>query len=123
MRLGWEDGRTEAWSYTEIDRTASFGLSLKGTGWSRPDDTFGLAGVINGLSHPHRDYLAGGGTGFMLGDGALNYGYEQILEMYYNYQLRRGLSLAFDYQFVQNPGYNKDRGPVHIFAGRIHWEF
>jgi len=122
-RLGWDDGRTEAWAFTEIDRTASLGLLAKGKKWSRPDDEVGLAVVVNGLSGPHRDYLAAGGIGFIIGDGRLNYGLEQIIETYYNWQLKKGINVTFDFQGVNHPAYNRDRGPVALFALRAHFEY
>ena len=80
-RLGWSDGKTEAWVFTDVDYTASLGVSLKGESWGRPGDTVGIAGVLNGLSEVHREYLAAGGTGILAGDGALTYGLEEILEV------------------------------------------
>jgi high affinity Mn2+ porin len=96
---------------------------LKGTFWGRPNDKIGAAGVIEGLSGEARAYFAAGGLGILIGDGALNYQPEKILETYYSYSLTSWSSLTFDYQFVDNPAYNADRGPVHIFAGRLHAEF
>ena len=83
MRLGWNDGHTETFAFTEIDRTANAGLSVKGTRWHRPNDNFGIAGLMNGLSKDHRDYLAAGGLGFIIGDGQLNYKTEDVIESYY----------------------------------------
>ncbi len=123
MRLGWNDGKTETWAFTEIERTASLGLSLKGTSWSRGDDTVGLAEAVNGLSRNHRKYLEAGGIGFIVGDGRLDYDYEKITEFYYDYHIAKGLSLTFDYQLIVDPGYNADRGPVSVFSGRLHYEF
>jgi hypothetical protein len=123
-RAGWNDGTHASWAFTEIDQTISAGLSVKGTKWQRPDDVCGIAGVINGISKDHRDFLAAGGYGFIIGDGALNYGYEKIIETYYDIKLTKTFKLTFDYQFVSNPGYNKDRkGPVHVFGIRGHVEF
>ena len=96
---------------------------LKGTSWGRPNDKIGAAGVIDGLSPQARAYFAAGGLGILIGDGALNYRPEKILETYYSYSLNTWSALAFDYQFVADPAYNADRGPVHIFAGRYHAEF
>jgi high affinity Mn2+ porin len=121
-RLGWNDGHTESWAFTEIDRTASAGLVLGGRLWCRPDGRVGLAGVLNGLSGPHRDYLAAGGHGFIIGDGRLRYGLEEILEMDYVLQILAGLAVTFDYQAVGNPAYNRDRGPVSIVSLRVHWD-
>ena len=122
-RLGWNDGRTETWAFTEIDRTASAGLVWKGTSWSRPADRLGVAVVVNGLSDPHRDYLAAGGIGFIVGDGALRYGPEEIIETYYSLQIRKGIVLSFDFQGVNHPAYNRDRGPAAIAAVRAHFEY
>jgi high affinity Mn2+ porin len=122
-RLGWDDGHTETWAFTEVDRTASLGLLLKGRRWGRPQDQVGLAGVLNGLSQDHRDYLAAGGLGFELGDGKLNYGLEQIVETYYDWQVRQGIYVTLDFQEVGNPGYNRDRGPVSVMALRFHFEY
>ena len=122
-RLGWNNGLTESWAYADVDRTASLGLSVTGGPWHRPDDTFGLAGVMNGISKEHQEFFAAGGLGILGGDGALNYGWEKTLETYYDFKIWDKLHGAFDYQFVMNPAYNRDRGPVSIFGGRLHWEF
>jgi high affinity Mn2+ porin len=122
-RLGWSDGRNEAWTFADVDRTATFGLSLKGEAWGRAGDTLGLAGVINAVSNVHREFLAAGGTGILAGDGALNYGTERDLETYYDFRISDRLRFALDYQFVANPAYNRDRGPVSAFGVRLHWEY
>ena len=122
MRVGWNDGRTETWAFTEIDQTASFGISLKGTSWTRPQDTVGLAGVINGLSTDHADYLKAGGIGFIIGDGQLSYAPEEILETYYLWKPFQWLGATADVQFVNHPAYNTDRGPVVIMGIRLHGE-
>jgi high affinity Mn2+ porin len=122
-RLGWSDGQTEAWVFSDVDRTAALGISVKGEFWRRPNDTFGLAGVLNGITRVHQEFFAAGGTGILAGDGALNYGWEQVLETYYDVQIWRTLHGALDYQFVNNPAYNHDRGPVSILGARLHWEF
>lgn len=120
-RLGWNDGSNETWCFTEIDRTASLGLSLDGKKWNRSKDQAGIAFVANGLSQQHREYLQKGGSGFVLGDGTLNYATESITELYYSVQPAK-IPLVFtaDYQFCMNPGYNKDRGPAHVFSFRMH---
>lgn len=123
LRLGWNDGRTESWEFTEIDQTVALGVSLKGAAWRRPDDVLGLAGVANGISRDHKDYLAAGGHGFIIGDGRLNYAPEEIIETYYLFKITKWLSATIDYQFVNNPAYNRDRGPAHIGAVRAHIEF
>ena len=121
-RLGWNDGATESWAFTEIDRTASVGASINGTGWSRPDDNVGLALVVNGLSEDHAAYLAAGGYGFMIGDGKLSYAPEEILETYYLWKPLWYLGVTSDFQFVNHPAYNQARGPVYLYALRIHYE-
>lgn len=123
LRAGWNDGTNETWAFTEIDRTLSGGASMIGRKWHRPNDNMGLAFVISGLSDAHRDYLKAGGTGFMLGDGNLNYTLEKVFEFYYSCAVKPG-SLWFSgaYQFVMDPGYNMDRGPVHVFSLRLHVE-
>jgi len=122
-RLSWNDGHTEGWAFTYIDRSATAGLSLKGASWERPRDTVGLAGAVNGLSKPHQRFFAAGGTGILAGDGTLAYAPEGIIEAYYNCQVVELLHLTLDYQFVANPAFNQDRGPVHILAARVHTEF
>jgi high affinity Mn2+ porin len=122
-RLSWDDGRTETWAFSEIDRSVAAGLSLKGSRWGRSDDVAGLAGVVNGLSSDHRAYLAAGGTGMILGDGRLSYGPEEIVEAYYDAQVCHWLWLTPDFQYVEHPGYNTARGGVAIYAVRAHVEF
>ena len=122
FRWGWNDGHTETWAFTEIDRSGSGGVSLNGRRWRRPSDHFGLAFVANGLSKDHSEYLRLGGKGFIIGDGKLNYGKEVILESYYSVALRWGVSISPDFQYVMHPAYNRDRGPVAIYAVRFHWE-
>ena len=122
-RAGWNDGKTETWAFTEIDNTLSLGISVKGTHWNRKSDVLGLAGVSNGLSPDHRDYLSGGGYGFIVGDGRLNYGREEILEAYYAAKILTGLTLSFDLQYLANPAYNRDRGPLLVGGFRIHAQY
>jgi high affinity Mn2+ porin len=124
FRWGWSDGHTETWEFTEIDRTLAFGLLLKGTHWSRPQDEVGTAMNINGLAGVHSDYLGAGGLDFKIGDGQLNYGREIVWESYYRWQLmKKSIWLSPDFQLVGNPAYNRDRGPVAIGAIRVHAEF
>jgi high affinity Mn2+ porin len=98
-------------------------LSAKGRFWHRPDDTLGVGGVLNGLSGVHQRFLAAGGTGILAGDGALNYGWEKGLETYYDFQICKNVHGALDYQFITDPAFNRDRGPVSVFGARLHWEF
>ena len=124
VRAGWADGDIEPWDFTDVDRTVSGGVSINGKNWGRPDDTIGVAGIINGLAPNHIAYFAAGGLGILVGDGALpNYGLEQIVEAYYSYAITDSTKVTFDYQFIANPGYNADRGPVNVFAGRFHTVF
>lgn len=116
------DGQTETDAFTEADRSVSAGLALRGVRWSRPDDTFGFAAGCGFLSRGHREYLARGGSTFFLGDGALNYRPERVLEAYYSVAVANGTHLTLDAQRIVNPGYNADRGPVSIFGVRVHWE-
>ena len=94
-----------------------------GGGWGRPQDVVGLAGVLNGLSSAYRNYLAAGGLGLNIGDGALNYGWEKIIETYYDFKVCEHVNAALDYQFIDNPAFNEARGPVSVFGGRLHFEF
>jgi high affinity Mn2+ porin len=121
-RLGWSDGHTEAWCFSDVDRTATLGLSVKGAPWGRANDTFGLAGILNGITRVHQEFFNAGGTGILAGDGRLTYGWEKILETYYDFQIWKTLHGAFDYQFITDPAFNRDRGPVSVFSARLHWE-
>jgi high affinity Mn2+ porin len=123
LRAGWNDGQFATWAFTEIDQTLSGGFSFKGERWGRSGDIAGVAGVVNGISAVHQAFLKAGGYGFIIGDGYLNYGYEEILETYYKAALFTNVYISGDYQFVNHPAYNKDRGPVHVFAIRAHFEF
>jgi high affinity Mn2+ porin len=122
-RAGWNDGKTETWAFTEIDRTFALGLAAQGAAWGRPEDRLGAAVLVNGLSPEHRAYLASGGLGFILGDGRLDYAQERISEAFYTVGLGKRFSLSLDYQHAWNPGYNRDRGPVDLFALRLHAQF
>jgi high affinity Mn2+ porin len=122
-RWSWNDGKTEIMAFTDIDASLAGGLSIKGARWGRPDDVVGIGGVVNALSKDHRDFIAAGGLGILIGDGALNYRRERILEAYYAYALNKQITLTADYQFIVNPAYNADRGPVSVFSGRLHAEF
>jgi len=121
-RLGWNEGHYESFAYTEIDNTVMLGGDLRGGRWSRPGDKLGLAAVSNGLSKDHETYLQLGGDGFILGDGKLHYGRETIVEAYYTARVYRGVFPAVDIQVVDNPGYNRDRGPAIVGSVRLHVE-
>jgi high affinity Mn2+ porin len=123
-RAGMADGNIEPYEFTDVDRTAALGLSLAGSAWGRKDDTFALAGVVNRITSVHQAYLAGGGVGILVGDGRLPHpGPEQILETYYSLKLNRFAHLSIDYQYIDNPAYNRDRGPVSVFGVRLHGQF
>jgi high affinity Mn2+ porin len=122
-RLGWSDGRNESFAYTEVDRTIEVGAGLPGNSWKRRNDRVGAAITINALSGDHRRYLALGGVGFLLGDGALTYGREKILEGYYTLHVWRGTFASFDLHRIWNPGYNQDRGPAIVPGLRLHVDF
>jgi high affinity Mn2+ porin len=121
-RAGGNDGRKEAYEFTEINRSLSAGISLKGSRWGRGEDTLGIAFANNQLSSQARTYFAAGGMGILIGDGALNYGPERIAEAYYSARLNAHVTLSFDVQRVVHPAYNRDRGPVTIYATRLHAE-
>ena len=124
LRAGWNDGRTEAEEFTEIDRTLALGGQIGGGLWGRAGDKIGFAGVVNGISKARQQFLADGGQGILIGDGRLPHpGAEWIAETYYSLQVRKGIALALDYQLIANPGYNRDRGPAHVFALRLHGGF
>jgi high affinity Mn2+ porin len=123
LRLSANDGATESWAFTEIDRSAAAGVVQDGGLWHRDRDELGAALVVNGLSSPHRAYLAGGGLGFILGDGALRYAPELLFDTYYKLSLADNVSFSAIYQPIVNPGYNRDRGPVHVLTGRLHVAF
>jgi high affinity Mn2+ porin len=122
-KASWNDGKTATWAFTEIDRTISAGVNVKADFLNRPGDNLGLGAVINGISRPHREFLQSGFYGFIIGDGNLRYGAESIIEAYYEFRIDRYLFLTADYQFINNPGYNKDRGPVSVYGLRVHVQF
>ncbi|HST12690.1 MAG TPA: carbohydrate porin, partial [Terriglobales bacterium] len=122
-RFGWNEGQHESYAYTEVDQTVQVGADHSGEKWKRKLDKVGGVVVSNAIKADHRRYLALGGRGFLLGDGALNYRRENILEAYYNAHVWRGIFGAFDLQHVNNPGYNRDRGPVLVPSLRVHLEF
>lgn len=124
VRAGWTEGGIEEDDFTDIDQTISAGLSLSGTRWGRPDDTAGLAVAANQISHAAKEYLAAGGLGGIIGDGQLpRAGPEQILETYYSVAAFRFTHVTADYQLINNPAYNRDRGPVSVFGFRLHAQF
>jgi hypothetical protein len=122
-RFGWNDGQKESFAYTEVDQTVEAGADYAGNRWHRPADKIGLAVVSNAIKADHQNYLKLGGLGFLLGDGNLNYGRENIVESYYNWHAWRGLFYAVDVQHINNPGYNRDRGPVWVGSVRAHIDF
>jgi hypothetical protein len=122
-RIGWNDGKNESFVFAEVDRQMSGGLQVSGAHWGRREDRIGIAGVQSGISTLHRDYLGAGGFGFLLGDGKLNYGPEQITETYYRAQVGPYVQIGPDVQEIRNPGYNRDRGPATVFSfrGNLHY--
>jgi high affinity Mn2+ porin len=123
LRASWDDGKTETWTFTEIDRSLALGAVQSGSRWGRENDEAGAAVVISGLSGPHRQYLQAGGLGFLIGDGALRYGPEILAELYYRFAVTKEISVGGNYQPIVNPAFNRDRGPVHVFTGRVHVSF
>jgi hypothetical protein len=121
-RFGWNEGRHESFAYTEVNQSILFGAAVTGKRWRRELDRAGVAVSFNALSGDHREYLALGGKGFLLGDGRLNYGKEKIFETFYTVHLWRGVFGAFDVQHLNNPGYNRDRGPVLVPSVRLHFD-
>jgi high affinity Mn2+ porin len=123
-RVSKAAGNVEPYEFTDIDRSVEAGTSVKGLPWHRPDDTVGVAVIDNGISAERAEYLNLGGLGILVGDGKLPHpGAEQILETYYNLGVVPEAHVSLDYQFVKNPGYNRDRGPVSIFGVRVHAQF
>jgi high affinity Mn2+ porin len=139
MNLGWEqqvvpnvgifvkggvaNGQIEPYEFTDVDQTTAGGLSLKGKLWGRPDDTFGLAGIVNAISGVHQAFLNDGGLGILVGDGQLPHpGREKILETYYSFPAF-GWRMTLDYQYIVNPAYNRDRGPISVISTRLHAQF
>jgi high affinity Mn2+ porin len=123
-RAGWSKGDVEPYEFADIDETISAGVSISGVHWGRKGDTLAIGGVVDQISKIHQDYFANGGLGILIGDGRLPHpGTENILETYYNIGVTSFLHLTIDYQFVDNPAYNTDRGPVSIFAARLHAQF
>jgi carbohydrate-selective porin OprB len=122
-RFGWNEGQHESFAYTEVDQTAEIGADYFGARWHRPVDKLGIVFVSNAIKRDHQDYLRAGGLGFLLGDGNLHYGRENIVESYYNWHAWRGLFYSLDIQHIDNPGYNRDRGPAWVGSVRAHVDF
>ena len=124
-RLGWNDGQSESWAYADVQKSGSAGLSIKGDFWHRPNDTVGLAGIVNGISRVQQQFFEDGGLGILAGDGQgnLRCELEKTLETYYKAQIWKNIYATADYQYVTDPAYNAARGPVSILSARFHWEF
>ena len=122
-RLGWNNGQAEGWMYTDANWTASFGMSVNGAAWRRNNDSFGLAFVTSGASNSAQKFLEAGGTDIVDGDGKLTYGSEKVIEAFYNFQIWKTIHATVDYELVDNPAFNRDRGPVSVFGIRSHWQF
>jgi high affinity Mn2+ porin len=124
LRVGVRNPNYEAWSFSDASRGLAVGLSLKGSSWSRPNDTVGLANMLAGIGHAEQAWFNAGGLGILAGDGKLpNYGLENVVEFYYNFEVCKGINLTFDYQFAVNPAFNEDRGPINILGARIDVKF
>jgi high affinity Mn2+ porin len=122
-RLGWNDGHNESWTFSDANWSISLGASIKGEAWRRPGDGVGVAGVVSGASRENQRFLEAGGVDLTDGDGALSYSPEKVVEVYYNFQVWKTVHATLDYQFVADPAFNRDRGPVSIFGARLHWDF
>ena len=123
-RLGWSTGDTEAYDFTDVTKSLSAGVSMTGKRWNRPNDTVGVAFALNDTSSQARAYFAAGGTGILVGDGSLRHpGIEQIFEAYYSLAVMEHVRVAADWQFVNNPAYNTQRGPINFLGIRLHAEF
>jgi high affinity Mn2+ porin len=122
-RWSWNDGQSQNSAFTDINASLSGGLSIKGARWGRPDDTVGVGAAVNFISAPFASFLAQGGTGLLIGDGSLNYSAERVLELYYALHVTKGVTVTADYQYLGNPAYNADRGPVNVLSGRLHVVF
>ena len=122
-RASLNDGRNESLSFTDIDRSFSGGFALKGASWGRPSDTVGVGASMNAIVPSHRAFFANGGLGLLIGDGRLNYAPERALEAFYAVGLTKAVTVSLDYQHVENPAYNKDRGPADFFGTRLHVDF
>src|SRR5450830_546 len=123
LRAGWNDGKTESWAFTEIERALALGSTVRGDPWKRPRDLFGVAVAVNGINHDHRDYLAAGGLGFMLGDGSLHASTEEVLDAFYRASLASFATVTLEVEHYWNPGFNQDRGSVTVYGLRLHADF
>ncbi len=123
LRAGWNDGRTESWAFTEVERALALGVSLDGALWKRPGDALGIATAWNGVNADHRDYLAAGGLGFMLGDGALSAAAENVIDVYYRFAPATFFAISAEAQRFSNLAFNRDRGPVTVWGLRLHAGF
>ena len=121
-RLGWTPGHYDTWTFTDVDWTASLGVSIKGDAWHRSGDDCGVAFIVSGASTDNQAFLKAGGTDMLDGDGDLNYSPERVIETDYDFKIWKNIHAALDYQFDTNPAFNRDRGPVSIFGARLHWE-
>ena len=122
-RASMNNGAYEAFEFTDVNQSVMAGVSIKGNSWGRGLDTVGVLQIFNGLSSQAQEYFGAGGMGILIGDGQLNYATERISEIYYNMVLTKHFAVGLNYQFVVNPAYNRDRGPVSIFGIRLHAEF
>ena len=122
-RFGWNEGQHESFAYTECDQTVDGGAEYFGTRWHRPNDKVAIAVVSNAIKRDHQNYLRYGGLGFLLGDGNLNYGRENIAESYYTWHVWKGMFYSVDVQHIDDPGYNRDRGPAWVGSARVHVDF
>jgi high affinity Mn2+ porin len=124
LRLGFRNPSYEAWQFSDASRSLAVGLSLKGNGWNRPNDTVGLAEMLAGIGHAQRAFFNAGGLGILAGDGKLpHYGLENVVEAYYSFEVHKGLNVTFDYQLAANPAFNEDRGPINILTARFDVKF
>ena len=124
LRLGFRNPSYEAWQFSDASRSVAVGLSLKGNGWNRPNDTVGLAEMLAGIGHAQRAFFNAGGLGILAGDGKLpHYGLENVVEAYYSFEVHKGLNVTFDYQLAANPAFNEDRGPINILTARFDVKF
>ncbi|HEX7616946.1 MAG TPA: carbohydrate porin [Thermoanaerobaculia bacterium] len=123
LRAGWNDGKTESWAFTEIERTLALGATVRGDPWKRPRDLFGVAVALNGINGDHRDYLAAGGLGFMLGDGSLHASTEEVLDAFYRVSLASYAAVTLEFEHYTNPAFNQDRGPLTVYGLRVHANF